>query len=176
MKNHLIQEVEVMKRTRFVFSFLIVMTLVSVSSVFAHCEIPCGIYGDNMRFEMWMEQITTVEKSMEQIIALSKEGEKNYNQIVRWVTNKDKHADDISEIAVQYFLTQRIKPLVDNAGKEEKEKYASQLTVLHLIVVNAMKSKQTTDLAHVEKLRNLVKDFYQLYFNVEMEKHMEHHK
>ncbi|MBD3374321.1 superoxide dismutase [candidate division KSB1 bacterium] len=155
------------------FSLLIIMGF--SSSVLSHCEIPCGIYGDKMRFDMWMEQIQTVEKSMNQIMELSKAGDKNYNQIVRWVTNKDVHADDIREIAVQYFLAQRVKPLTEDADAAAKQKYADQLKTLHLIIVHAMKSKQTTDLQHVEKLRDLVQQFYELYFDKEMEKHMEGH-
>jgi nickel superoxide dismutase len=129
-----------------------------------------------MRFEMWEEQITTVEKSMKQIVALSKEDTKNYNQIVRWVNNKEKHANDIIEIATQYFLTQRIKPLKDHGDTEAATKYAHQLGALHEIIVYSMKAKQTTDLEHVTKLRELVKTFYKFYFNEEMESHMEEHK
>lgn len=159
---------------RFSFVLLIVFLPSFSSNTFAHCEIPCGIYGDKMRFDMWMEQITTVEKSMNEIIRLSEEAKPNYNQIVRWVSNKDRHADDIREIAVQYFLAQRIKP-VDPSDTEAYEKYGVQLKVLHHIVVHAMKAKQTTELSNVEKLRDLVKKFYFLYFNEEMEKHLQQH-
>ena len=133
------------------FLLLVVFIVGLSASAFAHCEIPCGIYTDQMRFEMWLEQITTVEKSMNQIEKLSQAGDKNYNQIVRWVTNKDKHADDIREIAVQYFLTQRIKPVADANDVVANEKYAKELQVLHHIIVFSMKAKQTTDVQHVEK-------------------------
>ena len=126
-------------------SLLILLAVVLLglsASAFSHCEIPCGIYTDKMRFGMWLEQITTVEKSMNQIVELSKAGDKNYNQIVRLVTNKDKHADDIREIAVQYFLPQRIKPVADANDKAANEKYAKQLQVLHHIIVHSMKAKQ----------------------------------
>ena len=157
-------------------SVLLFVLFVGLSaSAFAHCEIPCGIYGDKMRFEMWLEQITTVEKSMNQIVELSKAGEKNYNQIVRWVYNKDKHADDIREIAVQYFLAQRIKPVEDTNDQAAVTKYNESLTVLHHIIVHSMKAKQTTDLEHVETLRTLVEKFYKLYFDEEMEEHLKGH-
>jgi nickel superoxide dismutase len=39
---------------------------------FAHCEIPCGIYDDEMRIRIIYEHIVTVEKSMKQIIELEK--------------------------------------------------------------------------------------------------------
>jgi len=40
---------------------------------YAHCEIPCGIYDDEMRIKIINEHIVTVEKSMKQIIELEKE-------------------------------------------------------------------------------------------------------
>jgi nickel superoxide dismutase len=163
-----------MKKT---FSILLALVVLGLSaSAFAHCEIPCGIFGDKMRFDMWLEQITTVEKSMKQIEELSKAGDKNYNQIVRWVTNKDKHVEDIRDIAVDYFLAQRIKPVADPSDAAAVEKYNKSLEALHHIIVFSMKAKQTTDLENVEKLRSLVSDFYKLYFDEEMEKHLEEHK
>lgn len=146
------------------------------TSLFAHCEIPCGIFGDKMRFDMWLEQITTVEKSMTRIVELSQAGDKNYNQIVRWVTNKDEHADDIRDIAVDYFLAQRIKPVADLNDKAAVEKYQKSLQALHHIIVHSMNAKQTTDLQHIERLRALVAEFYELYFDEKMKAHLEEHK
>jgi len=39
----------------------------------AHCEIPCGIYDDEMRINMINEHIATIEKSMNQIMKIEKE-------------------------------------------------------------------------------------------------------
>ena len=36
----------------------------------AHCEIPCGIYDDELRISMLNEHITTIEKSMNQIMKI----------------------------------------------------------------------------------------------------------
>ena len=77
---------------------------------FGHCEIPCGIYDDEMRIKMMAEHITTLEKSMKEIMALSKAPAINYNQIVRWVMNKETHATEFQGIVTQYFMTQRIRP------------------------------------------------------------------
>lgn len=138
--------------------------------VLSHCEIPCGIYGDKMRFDMVEENITTIEKSMNQIVELSKAGDRNYNQIVRWVTNKDAHASKIQDIASQYFLTQRIKP-TDPQDKDAYAKYTRHLELLHQMIVTAIKCKQTTDLAHVEKLRALNAEFRASYLGPEGEAH-----
>jgi nickel superoxide dismutase len=112
---------------------------------------------------MLEEDITTVEKSMTMIVELSKDGGKNANQLVRWINNKEKHSDLIRETVSQYFMTQRIKP-ADQNNQAEYKKYTEQLTLLHEMLIYAMKSKQTTDLANVEKLRALVSSFKMSYF------------
>ena len=135
----------------------IAMTL-SAGSALAHCQIPCGIYGDSGRFETLHEHIRTVEKAMASITALSAKETPNYNQIARWVSNKEAHANAIQEIALQYFLAQRVKP-----GVGDSDIYHAKLAALHEIIVYAMKSKQTTDVANAAKMRDAVKAFYTLY-------------
>ena len=122
----------------------------------AHCEVPCGIYDDEMRADMIAEHITTIEKSMKMIAELSAAKPENYNQLVRWIDNKEEHAGQIQHIVSQYFLTQRIKL--------DAKKYAEKLSVLHKMLVYAMKCKQTTDPSHVATLRGLLMDFRALYF------------
>ena len=123
---------------------------------YAHCEIPCGIYDDEMRIKIINEHIVTVEKSMKQIIELEKEKHHNSNQLVRWIMNKERHADEIQEIVSQYFMTQRIKLGMEN--------YEKQLGLLHQMLIYSMKCKQTTDLNNVNKLKSIVDDFEALYF------------
>ena len=126
------------------------------SAADAHCEIPCGIYDDHLRIHLIEEDATTIEKAMRRVVDLGRESPVNYNQLVRWVTNKEEHATRIQHTVSQYFLTQRIKP--------DQEKYPEKLAVLHQILVAAMKCKQTTDLGHVAELRRLLKKFEALYF------------
>lgn len=128
----------------------------------SHCEIPCGIYGDDARFTAIAENLTTIEKSMNQIIQLSSEPGKNANQIVRWVNNKEAHADHIREIVAQYFLAQRIKAPADD-DPAARAAYSGKLALLHQMIVSAMKCKQTTDTAHVMKSRELLQAFQTLY-------------
>ena len=142
-------------------ALILTVILPAANTVLAHCEIPCGIYNDQMRIDMIDEHITTIEKSMKMIVELGNEA-KNYNQLVRWVDNKETHATEIQQIVSQYFLTQRIKS-VDPANKGEFEKYTSQLRMLHEMMVAAMKCKQTTDATWVEKLRDLNQQFAASY-------------
>lgn len=123
--------------------------------VFAHCEIPCGIYDDEARMTLIEEHAATIEKSMNQISELEKGG--NANQLVRWVTNKEHHANEVQHIVSQYFMTQRIK--------FDDQDYDKKLAALHKMLVYAMKCKQTVDLANVAALRQAAEEFHQLYFH-----------
>lgn len=144
--------------------FTVLLLAVSTAFVGAHCEIPCGIYGDKMRFEELKEHFETVEKSMNKVEELSEQEDKDYNQLVRWVNNKELHANKIQEIVYQYFMNQRIKP-VEDAQSEGWDKYVEQTTLLHKMLVQAMKCKQTTNVEHVENLRSLLDRFEKAYFD-----------
>ncbi|MBI4230215.1 MAG: superoxide dismutase [Planctomycetes bacterium] len=120
----------------------------------AHCQIPCGIYDDETRLASMREDIGTIEKSMQKIVELSAASPVDYNQVVRWVMNKEHHADRLREIAVEYFLMQRVAPVEEGApGRAE---YLQKVEILHRLCVLAMRSKQSTDTAHIEAMRTQV--------------------
>lgn len=150
-----------MKRYFPIWGVLAVLA-VSVNIAAAHCEIPCGIYGDEMRLDMIAEHITTVEKSMQMIVELSKDTEANFHQLTRWIVNKEEHANYIQDIVSQYFLTQRIT-VHDPKDRAAQDKYVRQIQLLHEMLVHAMKAKQSVDLANVERLRSLLKEFTEIY-------------
>lgn len=159
-------EITIMKKMKQLL-LIGILTTVSLSisnKTYAHCEIPCGIYEDTLRIELIKEHIVTIEKSMKMIIELSKEETPNYNQIVRWVNNKENHAEKLQEIVSQYFLHQRIKP-TSSENQEMYNKYIKQLTLLHELLVYSMKAKQTTDLSLISKLNNTVIAFEEVYFH-----------
>ena len=137
---------------------VILLVLFALSTfAYAHCEIPCGIYDDEMRVKMISEHIDTIEKSMNQIAELEKMGLSHHsNQLVRWIMNKEDHSNQLQDIVAQYFMTQRIK--------FDTNDYDKKLSILHHMLVYTMKCKQTTDKANVEALRKLVEEFSSLYF------------
>lgn len=161
-----------MKKAIIGIAALSLATLGTYRVVRSHCEIPCGIYGDTLRIHAFYEDISTVEKSMNEIIRLSKEQTPNWNQLVRWVGNKEDHCNKIQEIVTQYFMTQRVKPPADPANAAAQEKYVKQLTSLHKMLLHAMQAKQTTDLAHIGHLRHLVAEFSGAYFSEADLKHI----
>jgi nickel superoxide dismutase len=157
-------------RKRLAFGAVCVSAAVLSSMAYSHCQIPCGIYNDEARFVMLAENITTIEKSMKLVTELSKQDKPNMNQIVRWAQNKEKHADDTSQIITYYFMAQRLKP-ADKADAKAYNEYLNKLTLLHEMLVQCMKAKQTTDLSHVEKLRSLLAEFQDAYLGKTSHKH-----
>jgi len=149
----------------------LILTLIMIFSfqgiVQAHCQIPCGIYDDPLRVKLIREHFQTVEKSMKMIKELSSADEKDFNQLVRWVNNKDEHADKISDIVTYYFMAQRIH-LPDEKHPGEAEEYTEMLTALHEILFYSMKMKQTTDLDYIEKARASLDSFEDIYFHEEL--------
>lgn len=143
--------------------FVALLLLGIQSRSFAHCEVPCGIYNDELRIAMLYEHFTTLEKAMTQINELSAAEEKNFNQIVRWTTTKEDHANEIQHMVTQYFITQRVK-LPETTEGEAFDKYVRQLSALHAIIVYAMKAKQTTDIEYIKKLRSSLAAFEEVYF------------
>ncbi|MCF8358682.1 MAG: hypothetical protein K9H26_08000 [Prolixibacteraceae bacterium] len=147
-----------------ILSLAIILLFAFNTKGFSHCEIPCGIYGDSLRVELMAEHIETIEKSMNKINSLSAEKEINYNQLVRWVNNKEHHANLLQEIVSQYFLTQRIHGHKDDSENYESS-YFKNLELLHQLLVLSMKAKQSTNLEIISDLRETLKLFSDEYFH-----------
>ena len=138
--------------------------LATTAPLLAHCEIPCGVYGDDARFAAIEEDLTTIEKSMEQIAALAGQTDaQSANQLARWVANKEEHANKIQHVVAQYFMTQRLKEVEE--GDEAVAAYTGKLVLLHKMLRGAMQCKQTVDLEQVEKMRALLHEFKHAYQN-----------
>ena len=157
-----------MKRFVAAALFLFVTLTFSIKAI-AHCQIPCGIYDDELRVQMMEEDITTIEKSMNEINTLGAATPVNYNQLVRWVMNKEDHAQKLQDIVTAYFMAQRIKPPTNQDDQMAMNEYLHKLALLHAIQIHAMKTKQGTDLGEVATLRDLVAQFRKAYFGEEGE-------
>jgi len=139
---------------------LLLGLFVSSSNLFAHCQVPCGIYADDVVFGELETDVATIEKAMAQINALKAEVGKDPHQLVRWVNNKEAHAQNIQDTISAYFLAQRIKL---DLKKSDAKKYSSLVGLAHKITVLAMKCKQGSDLANAEALHEALHDFHQTY-------------
>ena len=135
--------------------------LVSVRTLQAHCEVPCGIYADQLRFEQMLEDHTTIAKAIAEINELARKDDAlSQNQLVRWVNTKESHATNTQHIIAQYFMTQRIKPGADTAGHKA---YVKQLIAAHTVLKAAMKCKQTVEPGSADALRKAILDLYRAY-------------
>ncbi|MEM8681278.1 MAG: superoxide dismutase [Ni] [Planctomycetota bacterium] len=134
----------------------LLLVLFATSMVTAHCEVPCGIYGDKRRFEHMMEDQETIAKAIAQINELA--GTHNAdraNQLIRWVTTKEAHCTNVQHTMAQYFLTQRIK--------SDQANYTERLTTAHAVMVAAMKCKQAADPETALALEKAIKAFEAAY-------------
>lgn len=136
--------------------------LFAASQLAAHCQIPCGIYDDATQLRVMAQHVATIRKSVTVLAELEKAEKPNYNQIVRWVNNKDEHANKFSESVTYYFMAQRIKS-VPAEQKEAFKAYQEKLTLLHQMLVTAMKCKQEASLEHVDRLEKLLHQFEHAY-------------
>lgn len=127
------------------------------SLAIAHCQVPCGIYGDQLRFEQLLEDEHTISKAQLQIneLAGGEMDAQSINQVARWVAAKEDHATKIQNTMAAYFLAQRIKS--DNPS------YVKQLTAAHGVIVAAMKCKQSADPATAKALEKSIFDLYRAY-------------
>ncbi|MEM6551030.1 MAG: superoxide dismutase [Ni] [Planctomycetota bacterium] len=140
----------------------------------AHCQVPCGIFGDQRQFEKMLEDAETIKKSMTLINELTgKSDAQSVQQLIRWVNNKEKHAKALQYDAMYYFLAQRVKFPKDES---EQAAYQAKVIALHEIIVFAMKCKQTTDTEAVVTLVDAIEKFRGLYFDESAEAQLKEHR
>ena len=121
----------------------------------AHCQLPCGIYHDDLEFALISESIETINKALKELEGHDSQTPEDRNQTVRWVLEKEKQADFIANRMSYYFLQQRIKA--------ESKGYESLLKSAHQVLVFSMKVKQTVDQDVVDSLEKEVDVFKRLY-------------
>ena len=128
----------------------VVVLLLAPQAGLAHCQIPCGIYDDHARVQAMLEDAATVEKAAKLIGELAgKSDAQSQNQLVRWVLNKETHAQNVIATISDYFLTQRVKA--------SQEDYVERLKRHHGVIVAAMKAKQNADVKYAVALSDSIK-------------------
>jgi nickel superoxide dismutase len=133
------------------------------TKVYAHCQVPCGIYGDAVRIVQIEEDITTVRKAMNMINDLAGQSDaQSLNQLSRWVRTKEDHAQKVQETVLNYFLAQRVK--AKEKGSKERQQYVDQTLTLHQLIVSMMKCKQTVEQRNCSNAFELLDKFTNLYF------------
>lgn len=133
------------------FYFFIFLLFFSFKTMFSHCQIPCGIYDDKARIASMLEDAHTIEKAL---IELSK-NDLSKNQLIRWVNNKELHAQNIINCISNYFLAQKLS--------SSEEKYEEILSDLHNVIINAVNVKQKTRLEYCNQLKESIQKLKTYY-------------
>ncbi len=139
---------------------LALASLFTAASLSAHCQVPCGIYGDALKFGELEQHVATIEKagkSIREISAKDSLSAQDQQQLIRWTNNKESHAQKIIDESANYFLAQRIKP--------DAAHYAEKVELLHHIIVYSMKSKQSVESDPVDTLSKKLAEFKALYLD-----------
>ncbi|MGB0370384.1 MAG: superoxide dismutase [Ni] [Opitutales bacterium] len=142
------------------FFLFAILTLSLSRGLHAHCQVPCGIYGDELKFGELEQHVETIAKASTQLQSYGAKSAltaQDLQQVARWTSNKESHAAKIIDEAANYFLAQRIKP--------DAEHYAEKLELLHHIIVFSMKSKQQADPAVAKTLGEKIAAFKRLYLD-----------
>lgn len=117
--------------------FIMPMTLA------AHCQMPCGIYHDNMVYDRIDQYVETVYKGVYVLNDSKFSTVKDKNEFVRWVMQKEKASNEVAELILTYFLQQKTKP--DEADTVKRLVSAHKLLFLLVAI------KQNADLETIKE-------------------------
>mmetsp|Transcript_10684 Transcript_10684/g.31589 ORF Transcript_10684/g.31589 Transcript_10684/m.31589 type:complete len:171 (-) Transcript_10684:41-553(-) len=124
-----------------------------------HCQVPCGIFHDDGRIASILEDAMTIRKAVAQSQDLHKTGKlQDLHQVVRWINAKEDHATKIMTIVAEYFMAQKIKKELLSTHD-----YLEVLALHHAVLVAAMKTKQSSEMAAVDALDKAIEALKPVY-------------
>lgn len=121
----------------------------------AHCQMPCGIFHDDIVYQRIDEYIETMAKAVKVLKENTFETTQDKNAFVRWVGLKEHVSDEMANLMLTYFLQQKIKP-----GEEETPK---RLISAHKLLFLMVKIKQNVDMEIVNQFSAEWKNFKELF-------------
>merc|ERR1712178_371086 len=93
---------------------------------------------------------------------------KSINQMTRWVNTKEEHCGKIITTISEYCLCQRVKPIgAPGCPFASEGDFMDALKAHHSVMTNAMKAKQTVDVAQCDALEAAVAEFAKMYLPAE---------
>lgn len=131
------------------------------ASLGAHCQMPCGIYHDEMVFDQVDQYIETMVKGLTVLTDNKFNTLQDHNEFVRWIIQKDKASDEIAQVFLTYFLQQKIKP-----GEEDTTKRVLSAQKLLFLLVQI---KQLVDM-------KVLYDFYEEWEKFKLMFHIDGYK
>jgi len=113
------------------------------SSLSAHCQMPCGIYDDQMVYDEVNQFYLTMFKAVKALQNNKFNSDEDRNQFIRWVMTKERLCNEIAMLLTTYFFQQKIMPIDDNIDMVKS---------LHRLLFQLVAIKQNVDI-------KIVKDF-----------------
>lgn len=132
--------------------------VVNTSLLSAHCQMPCGIYHDDMVFDQIDQYVETMYKAISILKDNKSQTPRDRNEFTRWVLQKETASDEVADTITTFFLQQKIKP-----GEQDTIK---RITAAHKLLFLLVGIKQNVDLAIVEEFADQWEKF-KLMFHVE---------
>jgi nickel superoxide dismutase len=147
--------------------FLTVLIAITFSSfngnLNAHCQMPCGIYNDQMIYDQVDQYFETMAKAVHYLKNHNSNNLQDKNQFVRWILTKEKESDEVARTLTTFFLQQKVSP-------SDEPETTALVKSLHKLLFLLVQIKQTIDLEIVHEFGKEWDHFKQL-FHPEMECH-----
>lgn len=131
-----------MNKLLFKASVLLVL-IASAPQISAHCQMPCGIYHDDMVYDRIDQYVETMVKAISIMKKNDFSSPEESNRFTRWVIQKETASDEAANIITTYFLQQKIKP-----GEEDT---AKRLESAHKLLFLLVAIKQNADVKVVDE-------------------------
>lgn len=127
-------------------------------SLYGHCQMPCGVYHDEMVFDQIDQYVETMFKGLTVMKDSNFETPKERNEFIRWVMNKENMSNEVADTFLTYFMQQKIKP-----GEEDTPK---RLESIHKMLFLLVQIKQNVDRQMIDTFLDEWEKF-KLMFHVE---------
>lgn len=128
------------------------MKFLKIKPVYAHCDVPCGIY----ETDSMMHAAATCLRMIEKIEALGElDTVEKHNNFIRMVTTKEKHAQKC-KTELYILWSDFFKP-------EHLEKFPSLHTDFWMAAKQCGKVKQTVSKEECQKLIDMVHEMSHLF-------------
>lgn len=143
-----------------------ILFLCMQGTLLSHCQLPCGIYHDDMVFDQIDQYIETMYKGITVINDSKFTTPRERNETIRWVVLKEEESNEMARLITKYFLQQKIE--LNDPNLEEKLKSAHKLLFLLVAIKQNTDRKIVIEFAEVwEKFKHM---FHQEGYECEIEK------
>lgn len=141
---------------------LIFATVLTGGKLFAHCQMPCGIYHDEIPYNRINQYVETIYKGISILDDNKFASIKEKNEYVRWIIQKDTSSDEVAAIITKYFLQQKIKPDEPDSVKK--------LVSAHKLLFGLVEIKQNINIESVKSFSAEWEKFKEMFHRAGYEK------